>query len=104
MRLPAEFVSQFPGGVSIAYAAIPVIRTLEEPLKAEVRDAFGRSLQVVWQVSIGISGIGLLASFMMKGLPLHTEMDEKWALEDGGKGKGVTVDAEKQQISELPVM
>lgn len=107
MRLPPAFASRFPGGVSLAYAAIPEIRALREPLKEQVRGAFGRSLQVVWQVSIGISAIGLLASLAMKALPLHTQMDEKWALEEGGAkdgadGAGQTV--ELQETSQLPVV
>ena len=58
-RLPAAFVAQFPGGVSLAYAAIPAIRTLEEPLKDEVRDAFAKSLQVLWQICIEIATLCL---------------------------------------------
>lgn len=50
-------------------------------MKTEVREAFASSLTVIWEVMIGIAGIGLLASFFMKGLPLHTEIDKKWGLE-----------------------
>ncbi|KAJ6449154.1 hypothetical protein C8R47DRAFT_1204823 [Mycena vitilis] len=35
-NLPAAFVAQFPPGFEIAYAAIPVIRQMEEPLRTEV--------------------------------------------------------------------
>ena len=38
----------------------------------------------------GIAGIGLISSFLMKGLPLHTEMDKRWGLEAKEQG----VDAE----------
>lgn len=81
-RLPQEFIEQFPGGVSIAYAIIPVIPELEEPLRSEIRTAFAGSLTVVWQVMAGIAGIGLLSSLFMKGLPLHTQTDENWGMED----------------------
>ena len=81
-NLPSDFVSQVPGGVSLAYALIPVIPTLEEPFKTEVRVAFASSLKVYWQVLTGIAGIGLLASLFMKGLPLHTEVDRQWAMEE----------------------
>ena len=81
-KLPAAFVEQFPGGVSIAFAAIPAIPGLPEPLHTEVRAAFASSLIVIWQVMIGISGLGLLSSLFMKSLPLHTQVDENWGLEE----------------------
>ena len=81
-RLPATFLQQFPQGVAVAYSIIPVIPTLEEPLRTQVRVAFAESLAVVWRVLIGISGLGLLASLPMKGLPLHTQVDTQWGLEE----------------------
>lgn len=82
-HLPAAFTARFPEGVASAYSAIPVIPTLEEPLKTQVRQAFGESLKPVWQFTIGVSGVGLLVSLLMKHLPLHTEVDKKWGIEDG---------------------
>ncbi|KAJ6613736.1 iron permease [Mycena sp. CBHHK59/15] len=81
-RLPSAFSVQFPQGTAIAYSIIPVIRTLPEPLKTEIQVAFAESLRVVWQVLIGISGVGLLASMTMKRLPLHTEVDKKWGIDN----------------------
>ena len=81
-RLPPEFLAQFPGGVSLAYSAIPIIKTLDEPLKSEVRAAFADSISIIWKVMIGVSALGALASLLMKGLPLHTDVDEKWGLEE----------------------
>jgi len=73
-KLPAEFVSQFPGGSAIAYAIIPNIPSLEEPLKSDVQAAFADGLVVFWQVLIGAAGLGFLLCFFMKGLPLHSTM------------------------------
>ncbi len=84
-RLPAEFLEQFPGGVELAYSAIPVIGTLSEPLQSQVQEAFAESIIVIWQVMTGICGIGIVASFFMKALPLHTQIDEKWGLEANGR-------------------
>lgn len=45
---------------------------------------------------LGITGLGLLCSLLMKGLPLHTYTDQDWALEDmdvGDKPSGVGVDS-----------
>ncbi|GJE91677.1 MFS general substrate transporter [Phanerochaete sordida] len=86
-KLPPAFVAQFPGGVSIAYSIIPAIPTLPEPLQSEVKAAFAESVAVIWQVMIGIAGIGFLASLFMKGLPLHTQVDQKWGLEDTAKAQ-----------------
>ncbi|KAJ7265870.1 Mfs1.1 [Mycena haematopus] len=64
-KLPAEFVAQFPPGFEIAYAAIPAIKQLEEPLRKQVQAAFAESMAVIWQVMIGIAGLGFLFSFLM---------------------------------------
>ncbi|EKM52346.1 uncharacterized protein PHACADRAFT_198408 [Phanerochaete carnosa HHB-10118-sp] len=93
-RLPAAFLAQFPGGISLAYDAVAAIRMLEEPLKQEVRVAFAQSLRIVWEVSIGIVGLGFLSTLLMKGLPLHTQMDEKWALEAANAARPVGVELE----------
>lgn len=84
-RMPAAFAAQVPGGTAIAYATIPLIADLPEPLRNEVRVAFANSLKVVWEVFAGISGIGLIASLFMKGLPLHTSTDKQWALAQRGE-------------------
>ncbi|KAI0087477.1 iron permease [Irpex rosettiformis] len=87
-RLPIEFTSQFPSGAALAYSAIPTIGKLQDPLRAQVREAFAESIRVIWQVLTGISGLGLLCSLPMKGLPLHTQVDEKWGIEEGKGGNG----------------
>jgi hypothetical protein len=69
-RLPAGVLSQIPGSEAVAYQLIPVIKTLAEPLRSDVRQAFADSLQDVWKVMAGIAGVGLLASLLMKRLPL----------------------------------
>lgn len=71
----------FPKGVALAYSAIPLIATLEDPLRTEVRQAFADSIRVIWQVMIGIAALGLLISLPMKALPLHTQVDERWGME-----------------------
>lgn len=81
-KLPAEFVAQFPAGFEIAYAAIPAIKLLEEPLQTQVQAAFAESMAVIWQVMIGIGGLGLLFSFLMAELPMDTTVDESYALKE----------------------
>ena len=81
-RLPAEFLSSFPSGNSIAFSIVPEIASIAEPFRTEIRQAFAESLRTLWLVLIGISGLGLISSFAMKQLPLHTSVDKAYALED----------------------
>ncbi|KAL5536448.1 hypothetical protein ACEPAF_270 [Sanghuangporus sanghuang] len=81
-KLPADFVSRFPEGTSISFSIIPVIPDLEEPFKRQVQDAFSQSLRIFWLVLTGVAGLGLISSFFMQALPLHTAMDKDWGLED----------------------
>ncbi|KAN0135470.1 MFS general substrate transporter [Lactarius tabidus] len=81
-KLPASFLDQFPQGVELAFAAIPSIPTLEQPMKDEVRETFGEALKVVWQVMLGIAGAGFMSSLGMRQLPLHTNIDQDWGRED----------------------
>ncbi|KAI9510085.1 major facilitator superfamily domain-containing protein [Russula earlei] len=81
-KLPASFLAQFPQGVEIAFATIPVIPNLGEPLKDQVRNTFGEALKVVWQVTLGIALAGFLCSLGMRQLQLHTTIDEDWGRKD----------------------
>lgn len=67
----------------MAYSIIPVLGNVEEPLRGLVREAFAESLRVVWRVMVGVAGAGLAVSLFMKGLPLHTQVDERWGMERG---------------------
>ncbi|EPQ58605.1 Mfs1.1 [Gloeophyllum trabeum ATCC 11539] len=86
-RLPAKFREQFPQGTAIAYAIIPSIHDLNEPLKEQVRVAFGESIRHIWWAALGISSAGLLISLTMKSLPLHTSVDRDWALKGDNDGQ-----------------
>ncbi|KAJ7929142.1 iron permease [Mycena leptocephala] len=81
-KLPHDFVSLFPPGFDIAYAAIPAIKQLEEPLRTEVQAAFADSMAVIWQTMTGVSGLGLLLSFIMQEVEMDTTVDESYALKD----------------------
>ncbi|KAI0683357.1 MFS general substrate transporter [Cytidiella melzeri] len=97
-RLPAEFTSQFPDGVGLAYAAIPQLKTLEEPLKTEVLIAFAESVRVIWQVMIGITVFGLLASLPMKALPLHTQVDARWGMVEGIRQRPADTERDSSEL------
>ncbi|CDO74981.1 hypothetical protein BN946_scf184945.g53 [Trametes cinnabarina] len=106
-NLPSEFVARFPEGVEIAYAAIPLIPSLPEPLRTEVRVAFATSMSVVWKVMTGIAGAGFLTLFLLKEIPMQTYTDTRYGLEaKGTTTSGSNSDVEKDskgpsQVSEL---
>jgi hypothetical protein len=76
------------GGVQFSYAEIPQIASLSEPLKTQVRNAFADSLDVLWQVVVGIAAVGLVSSLVMKEVVMQSVTDERWGLERKGKGNG----------------
>jgi hypothetical protein len=81
-KLPPFFLAQFPQGVELAFAAIPSIQTLLQPLKDEVRETFGEALKVVWQVVLAIASAGFVSSLGMRQLQLHAKIDQAWGRED----------------------
>ena len=102
-RLPAEFISQFPGSTSIAYSIIPVIDSLEEPFRRQVQDAFAGSLQIFWYLLGGIAVLGMAVAFLMKGYPLHTSKNIEWGLNEGNLGAGqdnLILEAERGQTQQ----
>ncbi|KAH9929402.1 iron permease [Fomitopsis serialis] len=80
-HLPPTFTAHFPEGTVVAYATIPAIADLPEPLRTEVREAFAASLKVIWEVLLAIAGLGFVSSLIMKALPLHAAVDESWTLQ-----------------------
>ena len=92
-KLPADFVAQFPGGVEIAYAAIPVIGGLPEPLRTAVRAAFADSMATIWKAMTGICALGLLSVLVLAEVPMPTHKDDKYGLQ--GEGQVVNGDVEK---------
>ncbi|KAF9222807.1 MFS general substrate transporter [Gyrodon lividus] len=85
-RLPSEFTSGIPdGSAGIAYALIPELPLLSPQLLSQVQEAFAGGMMVMWQVILGIAGLGLLCSLLMKGLPLTNSLDEEWTLKRQNK-------------------
>ncbi|KAI0352111.1 Mfs1.1 [Trametes cingulata] len=98
-RLPAAVKDSIPGIGNVAYAVIPLIPTMRQPEKDLSRKAFAESLALVWRILIAIAGVGLLVSLLMRGLPLHTQRDENWAInpEEARMQEQEADDAEKPQ-------
>ena len=102
-RIPAAFLENFPQGAAIAYAVIPQVPSLPEPLKQGVQEAFAASLRVVWRVLIGVSAAGFVCSLFMEGLPLHSALDKEWAPPVGsGSGDDVS-EKDTSSTQDIPV-
>ncbi|GAA5852481.1 hypothetical protein JCM9279_003464 [Rhodotorula babjevae] len=86
-KLPEAYIEQYGELVGDAvFGLVPQIKTFAEPLRTEVQIAFNDSLVVLWQVLIGISGLGFLVSLGLKHIPLTMELDsENWGLEQKKK-------------------
>ena len=48
-----------------------------------VREAFARSLRVVWLTMVGMGGVGLLSVTLMREVPMQKHTDDKYGLDDG---------------------
>lgn len=81
-KLPASLTAQFPHGVDIAYATIPIIPKLKPLLRDGVQKAFGEALKVIWQSVLAVAIAGFLCSLGIRQLQLHTQIDENWGRAD----------------------
>ncbi|KAI0363614.1 MFS multidrug transporter [Pilatotrama ljubarskyi] len=99
-NLPPDFVKLFPSGVEIAYAAIPQVASLEEPLRGEVQAAFAQSMATIWKVLAGISGAGFLAAFLLREVPMQSYTDDTFGLQQGEQEKGREGKMEEAALAE----
>ncbi|KAG8992172.1 hypothetical protein FRB90_001068 [Tulasnella sp. 427] len=101
-KLPAEFLAQFPSkGVEIAYAIIPQIPGLPEPVKTEVQDAFTASLRPTWLTMTALSAIGFLCVLGMQELEMHKRTDDEWGMDGQEQGKPESAaDPEKAEVTD----
>ncbi|KAJ3001773.1 hypothetical protein NUW54_g6220 [Trametes sanguinea] len=99
-RLPAAFLQQFPDGIEIAYAAIPIIPDLDEPLRREVRVAFAQSMATIWKVLTGISAAGFLSVLLLREIPMQTYTDDQFGLEQQPKQQSAGARMEEGQDDE----
>ncbi|KAH9929006.1 Mfs1.1 [Epithele typhae] len=101
-RLPPSVAALAPSGLAnAAYTVVPLVSKLPQPERDETRAAFAAGLADVWRVALGAAAVGLLASVLMEGLPLHTERDARWAArgaEPKGLGEEKAGDAEVQVV------
>ncbi|KAJ7704931.1 iron permease [Mycena rosella] len=98
-HLPADFIESFVPGQDLTYVAIPLIRSLPEPLRTQVRVTFSNSLRVLWKVMLVLCGAGLLTVFAQQEITLHRNTDPKWGMKDvenSGQADAEKADGETQ--------
>jgi hypothetical protein len=84
-KLPPSFVStvlDYHGGSSFATSVIPQVAALPEPMRSQVRQAFGEACRVVWWCMLPLSIAGLLTNLGVVALPLHEEVDDELMWEE----------------------
>lgn len=82
-KLPPAFLETVSSqGAEIAYAVIPVVGNLPEPLRMQVRVAFAESVQMIWKVMIGVSVVGFISIIGMKEIKMAEVTDQDWGLEE----------------------
>lgn len=69
-------------GNEIAYAVIPLIQGLQEPLRTQTRMAFAASLRLIWHMLLGVCGLGLLSVLLMREIPMQQVTADEYGMRD----------------------
>jgi hypothetical protein len=70
------------GGRAYEFATGPYVQTLRPDLKSEVLDVYLQALRAVWFGAMAFGATGLIAVAMEKHVPLRTELETKYGLEE----------------------
>ncbi|OJJ68389.1 hypothetical protein ASPBRDRAFT_32988 [Aspergillus brasiliensis CBS 101740] len=70
------------GGNAYSYASSATISALPAQVRSETIDVYSRSLRVVWQVSIGFSGLSFLLCFLEKNFKLRSHLETEYGLKE----------------------
>ncbi|KAF9552277.1 MFS general substrate transporter [Agrocybe pediades] len=101
-RIPTSVLGQ--EGVQqsgqIAYAIVPLISGLGDPLKDQVQQAFVDSFRRVWIAFTACSAVGTLSLFVMKNYPLKKTVDGKWGINRDRKSAKVDQSASAKVVEQ----
>lgn len=78
----------FPDGQELAFAAIPTIGNLPEPLRSEVRASFAKSMSIIWKSMIGLCAIGFISLILLQEVEMKVEKDNTFGLHNEGSEPG----------------
>ncbi|EIW60814.1 iron permease [Trametes versicolor FP-101664 SS1] len=99
-KLPQAFLQTLDGGAEIAFAVIPALPHLHEPLRTEVREAFAESLATIWRVMAGVCAAGFVAVVLMREVPMPTYTDDQYGLQQQKESEGGLTHVETGELSE----
>ncbi|KAL1947356.1 hypothetical protein VTO73DRAFT_14317 [Trametes versicolor] len=99
-KLPQAFLQTLDGGAEIAFAVIPALPHLDEPLRTEVREAFAESLATIWRVMAGVCAAGFVAVVLMREVPMPTYTDDQYGLQQQKESEGGLTHVETGELSE----
>ncbi|KAJ7123621.1 MFS multidrug transporter [Mycena epipterygia] len=97
-EFPAQFIQELPAGSDFAFAAIPRIAALPEPLQQQVKVAFSHGIRDLYRVMIGVAGLGFVCVLFMKEVPMRSEVDKRFALKESGKEADVETVQEQDDV------
>jgi hypothetical protein len=72
-------------GHAYEHATSSFIKLFHGTLKAEIISVYSDSLKLVWQVAIGIAGLGFLIVFVEKEINLRTDLKTDYGIEEKEK-------------------
>ena len=75
-------------GHAYEHATSSFIKLFHGTLKAEIIKVYSDSLKLVWQVAIGIAGLGFLIVFVEKEIKLRTDLKTDYGIEEKQKKTG----------------
>ncbi|PHH79137.1 hypothetical protein CDD82_2576 [Ophiocordyceps australis] len=70
------------GGRSYEFASGSYVRDLPQPVKNEVLDVYLEALKIVWYGAMALAATGLIAVLVEKHVPLRTNLETKFGLEE----------------------
>lgn len=86
-------------GQAYGYANQNYIRGLDSEAREQVISVYADALKSVWYASIAFAVFSFLLVFVEKHVPMRTELDTKFGLEDRTSGAVVQKDAEKLAVT-----
>ncbi|KAJ7348049.1 hypothetical protein DFH08DRAFT_699172, partial [Mycena albidolilacea] len=75
-------------GITISAAILENIMEYKFPScfrLVTILPAFGHGISVIYQVMIGVAGLGFLCEFFMKEVPMRSNVDQKFSLKESGE-------------------
>jgi hypothetical protein len=70
------------GGKAYEHATSAFLGMLPEAAREQVKDVFSKSLRQTWLVSLAFAGMGLLAAFLAREVPMRSELDTQYGMEE----------------------